>query len=112
VWRPPLTPFSAGANPIHDTLLSASAAGHVTTPFGFTADGYVIHRGRGSLAAVAVTEERTNPLYAWARDHHEPHFGNVPGARERYRGIVAAFRDEVGTVTANSLIASCLRRAP
>ena len=34
VWRPPLTPFSTGGNPIHDTLLSARAAGHVTRPFG------------------------------------------------------------------------------
>lgn len=83
----------------------------MTRPFGFTADGYVIHRGRGSLAAVTATEERTNPLYAWARDHHEPHFGNVPGASERYRDLVAAFRREVGTVTGNSLVASCLRHA-
>ena len=78
---------------------------------GFTADGYVIHLGRGSLAAVAANEERMNPLYAWARDHHEPHFGNVPGAIEQYRDLVAAFRGEVGSVTANSLIASCLRQA-
>ena len=83
----------------------------MTRPFGFTANGYVIHRGRGSLAAVAATEERTNPLYAWARDHHEPHFGNVPGARERYRDLVAAFRREVGAVTGDSLLASCLRDA-
>ena len=74
------------------------AAGLVTRPFGFTADGYVIHRGRGSLAAVAANEESTNPLYAWALDHHEPHLGNVPGASEKYRELVAAFRD-VGTVT-------------
>ena len=110
VWRPPLTPFSAGGNPIHDLLMAAKAAGLVTRAFGFTADGYVIHRGRGSLAAVAANEERTNPLYTWAREHHEPHFGAVPGAEERYGELLAAFRSDVGTVTGRSLVAGCLLR--
>lgn len=111
VWRPALTPFSSGGNPSHDMLMSAKAAGLVAKPFPFTADGYVIHRGRGSLAAVAASEERTNPLYSWACDHHEPHFGAVPGAEERYRKLVAAFRSDVGTVSGSSLVASCLRQA-
>jgi glycosyltransferase involved in cell wall biosynthesis len=109
VWQPPVTPFSAGGNPIHDMLMSARAAGLVTKPFGFTAEGYVIHRGRGSLAAVAANEERTNPLYAWACDHSEPHFNNVPGARQKYRDLLAAFRSDLGIVTGDSLVRSCLR---
>jgi len=111
VWRPAMTPFSSGGNPSHEMLVSARAAGLVAKPFGFTADGYVIHRGRGSLAAVAAMEERSNPLYSWACDHHEPHFGAVPGAEARYSKLVAAFRSDVGTVSGSSLVAGCLRHA-
>ena len=110
VWRPPLRPFAAGGDPIHDMLVSANATGLQTAPFGFTAEGYVIHRGRGSLAAVAAGNERSNPLYEWASDHHEPHFEGVPGAYERYQELVESFRQEVGTITAASLVASCDRR--
>ena len=110
VWRPFIRPFASGGDPAHDLLVSMGEAGLDTAPFGFTTDGYVIHRGRGSLAAVASNDERSNALYEWATDHHEPHFGGVPGAQEQYRRLEAAFRREVGTVTGPSLVASCLRR--
>lgn len=110
VWRPPVRPFGAGGDPAHDLLASAEAAGLETAPFRFTADGYVIHRGRGSLAAVAANNERSNPLYGWASDHHEPHFGGVPGAEERYDLLVTDFRRQVGPTTGASLVASCTLR--
>lgn len=110
VWRPPVRPFAEGGDPLHDLLASAEAAGLEQAHFRFTADGYVIHRGRGSLAAVAANNERSNPLYEWASDHHEPHFGGVPGAKERYDYLVTDFRRQVGTLTGDSLVASCTRR--
>lgn len=110
VWRPSVRPFAEGGNPIHDLLVSARAAGLETASFGFSADGYVIHRGRGSLASVAANDERSNPLYGWATEHHEPHFGGVPGAQGHYRRLLADFQREVGTVTGASLAASCMRR--
>ena len=110
VWRPRLRPFGAGGDPIHDVLVSAKAAGLQMVPFGVAADGYVIHRGRGSLAAVVANNESSNPLYGWAREHDEPHVGGISGGHERYQGLVARFRHEVGTVTGASLVAGCQRR--
>jgi transposase len=66
VWLPALKPFATGGNPIHDLLASAAAARLAKASFRFTADGYGIHRGRGSLAAVVERNERSNPLYEWA----------------------------------------------
>jgi glycosyltransferase involved in cell wall biosynthesis len=65
VWRPPVRPFTAGGDPAFELLTSAEQAGLEVAPFPFTADGYVIHRGRASLAAVVTNDDRENPLYGW-----------------------------------------------
>src|ERR1035441_7001240 len=73
----------------------------------FTAGGHVIHRGRGSLAAVFEAGDRSHPLYDWATGHHDPHFGGIPGADQRYQALLRAFRTETGTLTGPSLAAAC-----
>jgi len=107
VWRAGVCPFGAGGDPSFGLLGRAAAKGLPTAPFGFTADGYVIHRGRGSLASVVAAGDTAHPLFAWAIDHHEPHFGGVPGASEHYDDIVEQFRDEVGLLTADSVAGAC-----
>lgn len=107
VWRPPVKPFTAGGDPATELLTSAEEAGLECAAFGFAAGGHVIHRGRGSLAALALSDDRSNPLFQWATEHNEAHFGGIVGARERYRVIVEAFRREVGAVTGSALGGVC-----
>jgi glycosyltransferase involved in cell wall biosynthesis len=107
VWRPGIGPFTDGGDPAFDLLSSAARSGLRTAAFPFTAEGHVIHRGRGSLAAVFAAADRTHPLYNWAAGHHDPHFGEVPGADQRYKALLQAFRNETGTLTGMSLAAAC-----
>jgi len=87
--------------------MSAAEAGLGLADFPFTAAGHVIHRGRGSLAAVYAAGDQSHRDYDWAADHHEPHFGGVPGAAERHQELLRAFRDQTGSLTGVSLAAAC-----
>ncbi len=78
VWRPATGPFTDGGDPSSELLSSAARSGLRLAGFPFTAEGYVIHRGRGSLAAVFAAADRSHPLYDWAAGHHDPHFGGIP----------------------------------
>jgi hypothetical protein len=107
VWRPGIGPFTDGGDPAFDLLSSAASSGLRQAAFPFTAEGHVIHRGRGSLAAVFAAADRSHPLYDWAAGHHDPHFGEIPGADQRYKALLQAFRKETGTLTGTSLAAAC-----
>lgn len=106
-WRDPLALFEAGGDPSFAFLSSCRAAGLPLAEFGFLRDGYVIHRGRGTLARLVESQETSNPLYSWALGHHEAHFGEVDGAAERYERLTARFRAEVPRIGAATLIAAC-----
>jgi hypothetical protein len=108
VWRDPIATFTGDGDPSFDLLQSAGRADLVSASFPFLADGYVIHRGRGTLAHVAASRDRPNRFYEWAIDHHEAHFGNVPGAAERYEALMAEFRGRVPNLTSDELIGACL----
>lgn len=99
IWRESIEPFADGGDPAFDLLRSAQAEGETLTEFPFARDGYVIHRGRSSLAAVWKSNESAHPSYDWARDHHEPHFGLVAGAVARHDELLAAFRTEAGPLS-------------
>ena len=107
VWRHGIEPFTDGGDPSFDLLRSAARSGLRLASFPFTAEGHVIHRGRGSLAAVFAAADHSHPLYEWAAGHHDPHFGQVPGADQRYQALLRAFRQETGTLTGTSLVAAC-----
>jgi Glycosyl transferase family 2 len=79
-------PFTDGGDPAIGFLDASEAAGQCLAPFPFTNEHFIVHRGRGSLASVVEAGDDAHPLYAWAVDHHVPHFGGVKGARERYAG--------------------------
>jgi hypothetical protein len=88
--------FTEGGDPSWDMLTSAERAGLTVGSFPFTADGFVVHLGRASLAAVVATGDTSNPLFRWATHHRDPHFGGVEGARERHATVVSRFISEVG----------------
>jgi glycosyltransferase involved in cell wall biosynthesis len=90
------SPFNDDGDPAWGLLQSAEQAGLETASFPFTADGYLIHLGRGSLAAVAAAGKTDNPLYSWAIEHHEPHFGGIEKAQQRHQRVLEQFRAEVG----------------
>ena len=56
-WHDPIATFDASGDPSFGFLASCQAAGLPLAEFGFLRDGYVIHRGRGTLAY--ATEPRT-----------------------------------------------------
>jgi hypothetical protein len=96
-----------GGDPSSGLLISAARLGIAMAPFPFTAAGYVIHRGRGSLAAVYAAGDRSHPFYEWAADHHEPHFAGVPGADQRYHALLQEFGKQTGLLTGAALAAAC-----
>lgn len=98
--------FGDGGDPSIALLNDIERAGLPVASFPFTADSYVIHRGRGTLASVFQRQEGDNPLFAWAADHHEPHFGNVQGATARYQTLVESLTQEVAVVDGHHLAAA------
>jgi glycosyltransferase involved in cell wall biosynthesis len=111
-WRDPLPAFEAGGDPSYAFLLACRAAGLRLADFGFLRDGYVIHRGRGTLARLAESEERSNPLYSWALEHHQAHFGGIDGAAGSYDLLTARFRAAVPRIDAVTLVAACTSGRP
>jgi glycosyltransferase involved in cell wall biosynthesis len=95
VWRPGIGPFADDGDPCFPLLEAARLRGLPTATFPFTAEGHLIHRGRASLAAVLANDERSNPYFDWAVDHHEPHFNLVAGASEHWRSLLDRFHREV-----------------
>jgi glycosyltransferase involved in cell wall biosynthesis len=110
-WQPRTGPFVSGGDPSSSLLAAAARLGLPMASFPFTAAGHVIHRGRGSLAAVHAAGDRSHPLYEWAVGHHEPHFAGVPGAGERYHALLQEFRGQTGPLSGETLAVAC-RRVP
>jgi hypothetical protein len=104
-WREPIATFEAGGDPSFGFLSSCQAEGLVLTEFGFQRDGHVIHRGRGTLARLVASDARSNPLFEWALEHHEAHFGGISGAEERYATLTSRFLNDVPRLDATSLAA-------
>lgn len=107
VWRPEIGPIPDGGDPIGEFTQACRAHGVSGLSFPFTQEGYLIHVGRSTLAAVRQREERANPHYGWAQDHHEPHFQEVPAAPSRYAALVNEFNELVPTLDAEALILAC-----
>ena len=107
IWQEPIGPFDDGGDPSHRLLTEAARRHTPMAPFPFTAAGHLIHRGRGSLAAVYAAGDRSHSLYAWSVEHRAPHFNGVPGAEQRYYALLQEFRDQTGPLTGTTLAAAC-----
>lgn len=90
IWRDPIKPFEEHGQPSHHLQESARENGLKTAAFNFTAENYVIHLGRSTLAEIAKRQESGNRYFAWAKKHSTPHFAAEENAKERYE----AFRKE------------------
>jgi glycosyltransferase involved in cell wall biosynthesis len=107
VWQPTIAAFEEGGDPSYELERSCVEAGLPVVAFPFVSEGYVIHRGRSTLARVRERDDSTNRLYDWATTHYEPHFEIVPGAREAYGRLLDAFRSAVPILDAQHLAAAC-----
>ena len=86
-WRPEIGPFVEGGDPVGDFEQSCRRLRVPIGTFPFTADGFIVHLGRGTLAGVYERRETSNAFFDWAADHHEPHFQQVPEAQAKYSAL-------------------------
>lgn len=107
VWRAEIGLIPDGGDPIGEFEQACRGHGVPSLSFPFTKEGYLIHLGRSTLAAVRQRAETSNPLYEWAQDHHEPHFQEVAEAQSRYAELVSEFNEQVPTLDAAALIRAC-----
>ena len=104
VWRPPTRAFSDDGDPARAFELSCRQHRLSIAEFPFAVGGYVIHRGRGTLANVKERAEVTNRFHTWADSHHEAHFEGVSDADARYRSLWSEFVLTVGKITPKRLV--------
>lgn len=109
VWRAEVGAIPDGGDPIGDFEQACVENGVPRFSFPFTRAGYLIHRGRSTLAAVRQRAEVENPLYEWAQTHHEAHFQEAPNAKARYVELTQEFEQQVPELTADALIQACGR---
>jgi hypothetical protein len=107
VWRSPIPPFLEDGAPATALQVAADACGLRLLDFPFIEDGYVLHLGRGTLREVARSGDTSNRYYAWALDHHEPHFAGQERGEDVYRGFRDFFDAEVGDLTSENLVLAC-----
>jgi hypothetical protein len=110
-WKPTFPPFSDHGDPAYELECSCLAAQIPVVAFPFVSRGYIIHRGRGTLASIHARGEDTNCLYGWATTHHEAHFERVPGAAATYARLVDQFNETVPILDAEHLLPACPRSA-
>jgi hypothetical protein len=110
VWRDPIPPFEDSGEPSLSLQLGSAAAGLSRIEFPFTRDGYLVHRGRSTLAEVLSRGETANKHYRWAVDHHEPHFNAESSAVDLYQVFQAEFAATCRDVHSDdAIVRACLR---
>jgi len=108
-WRPEIGPFVEGGDPVGDFEQSCRRLRVSVATFPFTASGFIVHLGRGTLAGVYERREASNVFFDWAADHHEPHFQQVPEARARYSALLEEFDMAVRDLKPEQLVGACRR---
>jgi glycosyltransferase involved in cell wall biosynthesis len=108
-WRPEIGPFVEGGDPVGDFEQSCRRLRVSIATFPFTASGFIVHLGRGTLAGVYERRETSNVFFDWAADHHEPHFQQVPEARARYSALLEEFNMAVRDLKPEQLVGACRR---
>lgn len=111
VWRDPISPFEEHGQPSDRLQESCLQAGLPLAPFDFTREGYVIHLGRSTLAAIAQKNEVNNTYFQWAREHSQPHFAGEPTAKGKYEAFLKDFYHAVPNVNLNTVINSIKKQA-
>lgn len=109
-WRPEIGPFVEGGDPVGDFEQSCRRVQVPIATFPFTASGFIVHLGRGTLAGVYERREASNVLFGWAEDHHEPHFQQASEAPARYSALLEEFNDVVGDLRPPDQLVNACRR--
>jgi len=106
-WRPEIGPFLEGGDPVGDFEQSCRRVQVPIATFPFAASGFIVHLGRGTLAAVYERREASNLYFSWAKDHREPHFQQVPEAQAKYSALFEEFDKAVGDLRPERLVSAC-----
>lgn len=106
-WQAAIGVIPDGGDPIGDFEQACLAQGVTALSFPFTQAGYLIHRGRSTLAAVRERAEVSNPHYAWAQTHYEAHFQEAPNAPAQYAELMDEFDRQVPALDADALVRAC-----
>jgi hypothetical protein len=105
-WQPEIGPFVEGGDPVGGFEQSCRRVQVPIATFPFTAKGFIVHLGRGTLAGVYERREVANVFFGWAKDHHEPHFQQVSEARARYTALLEEFDEAVRDLGPEHLVES------
>ena len=108
IWRSPIPPFLEDGAPATALQVAADANGLRLVDFPFVEGEYVVHLGRGTLREIAQSGDAANRYFEWALEHRNPHFGGHTRGSLLYREFCELFDAEVGELTADSLVRSCL----
>ena len=111
IWRSPIPPFLEDGAPATALQVAADANGLRLGDLPFVEDEYLVHLGRGTLGEIAQAGDAANRYYEWALEHREPHFGDHERGEQLYRDFCELFDAEVGELTADNLVRSCLSAA-
>jgi glycosyltransferase involved in cell wall biosynthesis len=109
IWRDPIPPFVEDGAPATALQIAADARGLRLATFPFVEEGYVLHLGRGTLGEVARSGDTANRYYAWALEHHEPHFGGHERGAALYRAFCDRFDADVGELNPQNLLQAIVR---
>ena len=108
-WRPEIGPFLDGGDPVGDFEQSCRRVQVPMAAFPFTANGFIVHLGRGTLAGVYERREVSNVFFGWAEGHHAPHFQQVSEAPARYSALLEEFAEAAGNLGPEQLVSACRR---
>jgi Glycosyl transferase family 2 len=109
IWQDPIPPFLEDGAPSTALQVAADKQGLRLVEFPFIEDGYLLHLGRGTLREVANGNDRANRYYNWAVDHGDYHFAGKADGAELLAAFTKLFDAEVGDLTPDGLVATCLR---
>ena len=109
-WQPAIGPFGEGGDPVGDFEQSCRRVQVPIATFPFTANGFIVPLGRGTLAGVYERREVSNVFFGWAKGRHEPHFQQVSEAQARYSALLEEFDEAVRDLGPEQLVSACRRK--
>src|SRR5437867_4848465 len=109
-WQPEIGPFGEGGDPVGDFEQSCRRVQVPIATFPFTANGFIVPLGRGTLAGVYERREVSNVFFGWAKGRHEPHFQQVSEAQARYSALLEEFDEAVRDLGPEQLVSACRRK--
>ena len=106
-WKAPLPPFREHGDPSAALQAALRQRNKKLVSFPFVDGGYLLHVGRGTLAHVAKTGAEQNRYFAWATEHHEPHFAGASEGQIAYAAFLKLIDRELPDLTPERLVDAC-----